>query len=239
MSGFKLLSMRQFILSCFLLLGMLVQAQSPFFRVRETILNDNLLIAHQLVDSSIEKGYQKDSAIYYKGLIHLKTMEIKAARKSYATLIKNYPGFYQAHYLNALIYFLDNNFGRSIDEFNLVLAKNPNDTKALYNRSVAFGMLELNKEAINDLTACIAIEPINSLFYYSRAYWFEITLKYDEAIKDYEQCLELDTKNYDAYLGLAYIYENKKDPVKACAIISKAIAAGSQIAEDLKENFCK
>ena len=75
--------------------------------------------------------------------------------------------------------------------------------------------------------------------YYSRAYWYESVNNYVEASKDYERTLRLEPKNFDAYLGLAYAYQNMKENIKACETITKAIAAGSQIAEEVRHNFCK
>jgi Tfp pilus assembly protein PilF len=75
--------------------------------------------------------------------------------------------------------------------------------------------------------------------YYSRAYWNEFSNKYEEAKADYEKSLQLDPKNYDAYFGIAYIFKNQKEYGKACETINRAIQAGSQIAVELKENFCR
>jgi Tfp pilus assembly protein PilF len=117
--------------------------------------------------------------------------------------------------------------------------ENPMNTKARYNRSIAHGMLDNYLSAIDDLTACITIDSTFAMGYYSRAYWYEFSGNYEEAKKDYEQSIKLDPKNYDAYFGLAYIYQNEKEKEKACETIRQAISAGSQIAEELSENFCR
>lgn len=191
------------------------------------------------LDSCIARDYYKDSALFYKGLAHLKLGDIKGAKKNHSVLNKTYPAFADAHYLNGLIQFSDNNYGKSIDEFNVVLKANPNHIKALYNRSVAFGILEDYLSAIEDLGACIALNPNYTLAYYSRGYWYEYTGNYVESAKDYESTIRLDPKNYDAYLGLAFMYQNQKETARACEVINNAINAGSQIAEELKANFCR
>ncbi len=190
-------------------------------------------------DSCFNKGYYADSALYYKAMVYLKMNDVKQAKKTYAALVKTYPAFAERHYLNGLICFSDENYGKSITEFNLALQDNPKNIKAVFNRSVAFGMLEEYLSAIEDLGTCIAMDPDCALAYYSRAYWYEFTGNYPEAAKDYEAAIRLDRKNYDAYLGLAYVYQVQNETAKACATIDAAIKEGSQIAVDLKDNFCK
>jgi tetratricopeptide (TPR) repeat protein len=214
-------------------------AQTPFTRARLILRQDKPANALPLLDSCIAKDYYKDSTLFYKGLTYLKMYDVEAALKTSKTLIKTYPAFSEGHYLNGLAQFSDENYGKSIDEFNLVLKANPQHIKALYNRSVAFGQLEEFLMAIEDLSACIALDPDYALAYYSRAYWYEYTGNYAEATKDYETTIRLDPKNYDAYYGLAYMYYSQKDPGKACEVINNAISQGSQIAEELKNNFCR
>jgi tetratricopeptide (TPR) repeat protein len=195
--------------------------------------------ASQVLDSCISKSYQEDSALFYKTLVCLKTGEIKKARKTYGAPYRSYPGYKELHYLNGLIYFSEENYGKSIDEFNLALKKDPKNVKFIYNRSVAFGMLEEYLSAIEDLGDCIKLEPDYAPAYYSRAYWYEYTGNYTGAVKDYETTISLNPVNYDAYLGLANVYKNINEIAKACETINKAMKEGSQVAVDLKDNFCK
>jgi tetratricopeptide (TPR) repeat protein len=192
-----------------------------------------------ILDSCTTSSYFKDSAMYYHALICLKQNNIPEAKQLTKDLLKNYPAFYEAHFVNGLIYLSGKNYGKSVNEFSAVLAKNSKHIKALYNRALAFGLMEEYDKAIEDLTACIALKPMYSLAYYSRGYWHEFLGNYPAAIKDYENTINLDPKNYDAYFGLAYIYQGLKSNVKSCEIINNAIKAGSQIAEEVKDNFCK
>jgi len=231
--------MKIFVLHILLLIGFLLKAQSPFIIYRTSLQADDYKGAQRILDSCSFSKYQLDSVLFYKGLLILKKGNIKGARAICSSLKDAYPSFTEVHYLSALIYFLDQNYGTSINEFSIVIKNNPNHFKALYNRSLAYGMLEDFKSAIDDLSTCITLDPNYALSYYSRAYWYEYTGKHAEAKIDYEKSIQLDPKNYDAYFGLAYIYRNQKDNTKACETISSAISAGSQIAEELKENFCR
>lgn len=213
------------------------QAQSVFNRVHANLSAAKNIMA--ILDSSNLNGYFKDSVLFYKGMIALKQHSIAEAKMYSKELHKTYPDFYEVHYLNGLIYLSQQNYGKSINEFSSVLLKNPKHLKALYNRALAFGLAENYDKAIEDLNTCISLKPMYSLAYYSRGYWNEFLGNYPAAIKDYETTVNLDPKNYDAYLGLAYIYQGQKSNVKSCEIINDAIRAGSQIAEEVKDNFCK
>jgi tetratricopeptide (TPR) repeat protein len=225
-----------FVILCF---SVLVKAQSPFAVVRKNMQEGNYSRPLVILDSCTDKNYYKDSALFYKGLVYLKKGNISDAKKNCNALIKTYPAFAEAHYLNGLIQYSDENYGKSIDEFNLALKANPTHIKALYNRSVAFGVLEDYLSAIEDLGTCIELNPNYALAYYSRGYWYEFTGNYIEAAKDYENSIRLDPKNYDAYYGLAFVYQTQKETTKACEVINQAINQGSQIAEELKSNFCR
>ena len=231
--------MKRTVLYIFLLFSVLSKAQSPFIAFRVCLQNEDFKSAQSIIDSCTYSNYHMDSALYYKGLLTLKKGNIRGARTICTSLKKSYPDFTEYHYLSGLIYFVNQNYGSSIDEFSSVIKKDSMHFKALYNRSLAYGKLEDYNAAIEGLSKCILYYPNYAMGYYSRAYWYEYSLKYDEAKKDYEKSIELDPKNYDAYLGLAYIYQNEKNNDKACEVIGRAITAGSQIAEELKENFCR
>jgi tetratricopeptide (TPR) repeat protein len=214
-----------------------VGAQSVFNRVRANLSPAKSTIT--ILDSCNTNSFQKDSAMYYKGMIALKQHSVAEAKKISKELQKAYPDFYEVNYLNGLIYLHEKNYGKSVNSFSEALRKNPKHLKALFNRSLAFGLMEEYDKAIEDLNSCIALKPMYSTAYYSRGYWNEFLGNYPAAIKDYENCINLDPLNYDAYLGLAYIYQGQKTNDKSCEVIQRAIQAGSQIAVDVKDNFCK
>lgn len=221
----------------FLLSAFFGKAQSVFNRVHANLSpsKNNLVI----LDSCNLNSYFKDSVLFYKGMIALKEKNIAEAKNLSKELHKIYPDFYEVHYLNGLIYLSVKNYGKSINEFSALLTKKPNHLKGLYNRALAFGLAEDYDKAIEDLNACISLKPMYSLAYYSRGYWNEFLGNYPAAIKDYENTINLDPKNYDAYFGLAYIYRGLKTNEKSCEVINNAIKAGSQIAEEVKEIFCR
>jgi tetratricopeptide (TPR) repeat protein len=220
----------------FFLMGV-VRAQSIFTRVHLDAGTSPSCLA--ILDSCEKCGHFKDSVLFYRGLNDVKLGKLSEARAIEKELKKNYPDFYESHYLSGLIYLAQQNYGKSINEFNYVLEKDKKNLKALYNRASSFGLLEEYEKAISDLNECLEVCPNYSMAHYSRAYWYEYLGNHSEAIKDYDLTVSIDPKNYDAYLGLAHLYQKQKNKEKSCETINRAIAAGSQIAEEVKENFCR
>lgn len=214
-------------------------AQKPLDAVRSFLDKSEYKSCTRILDSCYAKRYHQDSVLFYLGLVNFKSNNDEAGLRYVALLNKEYPDFYDVHYLKGLHYFSKKNYAKSADEFTRVIEKDPKNIKAYFNRSVALGQLEEFLDAISDLGECIKLEPSNPQNYYSRAYWFEYTGNYPDAAKDYENAIRLDPKNFDAYMGLAYVYKNLKDNSKACEVVNKAIAAGSQIADEIRGNFCK
>lgn len=223
------------VISCFIFFA--ANAQSVFNRVKNDLAPSAKCMG--ILDSCNTCNFCKDSVLYYKGLLSLKQNNLTEAKLAAKELQKSYPNFYEVNFLNGLIHLSAKNYGKSINDFTAVLQKNPKHIKALYNRSLAFGLAEEYDKAIEDLSSCIALRPIYPMAYYSRAYWYEYLGNYPAAIKDYENTISQDPKNYDAYLGLAYIYSGLKSNEKSCEIINQAIKAGSVIAEEVKDNFCR
>jgi tetratricopeptide (TPR) repeat protein len=216
-----------------------IAGQPALARVRAHLAADDLKRAEALADSCYRADHHADSALFYKAVAKVRRNDTKGAKKVAALLPKIYPQFHDVDLLNGLIYFHEENYGRSIESFSAAIKRDPRHLKALFNRSIAYGILEDYLAAIEDLEACIHIDPGFSQAYYAKAYWYEFTGNYAEAQKDYEHSIRLDPKNFDAYYGLAFIYRNQRETVKACEILNQAITAGSQIAEDLKSNYCR
>lgn len=219
------------LLSCY-------QAQTPFIRAHNLIQGNEIKKAEVILDSCLVANYQKDSTYFYKGLAAIKAGNREKCKEYFTLLTKQFPKFGEVHYLKGLFYFQTENYGRSADEFEKALKDNPKDINALFDQSLALGLMEDYPDAINDLNKCIALDSNFTKAYYARAYWYEFTGNYTEAITNYLHTIKLDPRNFDAYFGLAFIYQARKENVKACMIISKAISEGSQIAEELKVNFC-
>jgi tetratricopeptide (TPR) repeat protein len=214
-------------------------SQTPFNRVRHYLHDDKTKEAAVVVDSCLIGKYQVDSALFYSGMVNIKFHNLKAARDDYKKLVREYPGYFDAHYLHGLILYASEDYAKSIDEFNKTIESSPHHVKAYYNRALALGMTENYSLCVEDLDKCITLDSTFAHAYYSRAYWKEFMGKFDEAAADYEAVIRLEPRSYFAYFGLAYCWQMRNDNGKACEAVTRAIAAGSQVGDELKDKFCK
>jgi tetratricopeptide (TPR) repeat protein len=219
--------------------SLFTSAQSPFTRAVRLLHHDDIKGAAVIVDSCSAARYFMDSVHFYGGLISLRFNDVDAAGRSYKALKKNYPEFAEAPFLHGMILFNRQHYGKSIDAFNEMIATHPGHTRSYFNRALALGLTENYQLAVEDLTKCIALDPSFAHAYYSRAYWYEFMDKYAEAAADYEQSILKDPRNYDAYFGLAWCLQMQGQKEKACQTIERAIEAGSQVASEMRETFCR
>ena len=214
-------------------------AQQPFSRSRTAFLNDQQRAAEKILDSCEKRGYYTDSVHFYRAMNYARSGELKKAKKTVKALAKQYPAFGELDYLKGILSYNETNYARSIDEFSRSIEKNPTHYRAIYNRSLAYGMMDEYLFAIEDLGRLIALNPADGKIYYSRAYWYEYTGNYTEAAKDYSEAIKLDPRNFDAYLGLAFSYRQLGEKDRSCDVMTQAINAGSQIAAELRAAYCE
>ena len=82
--------MKRIITCTLILLSFYTNAQKIFSNVREGLLVGSFRHSLTQLDSCIAKGYQKDSAIYYKGLVYYKINNLKEATNNCGLLFKTY-----------------------------------------------------------------------------------------------------------------------------------------------------
>lgn len=215
-----------------------LKAQDFFAQARFQLEQDGEFSGER-IDSCIRSGFQRDSGLYYRALLQLKAGHNKLALNDIARLQHDYSDFKNSDYLQALYYFNTQDYGRSSKLLNGIIKRDPKNIKALYNRALLAATLDDYKAAIEDLSTCIVLNPHSALYCYSRAYWYEHSGKLNEAIADYEKALELNTKLFDAYFGMANCYHQLKNNESACKAIERAEQAGSQIAFDAKQIYCR
>jgi len=219
--------------------GYAQKKQVRFNKVRQFINGDNAAQLFSFLDSCLFKDYHRDSALFFKGLVNLRLNKTVEAIKYHKLLVNEFPDFWESHYLQGLIFFIQKRYHESVTELSIVIKHNQNDWRAYYDRALGYGQIDAAVAAIEDLDACIRINPKFAAAYYSRAYYLESTENYKEAIKDYQQNILLEPKNFDAYIGMAYAYQKLKDIHMACETINDAVKKGSQAANEIKNNFCK
>lgn len=85
-----------------------------------------------------------------------------------------------------------NNFCEAVEFYSRALEANPNNIKALNNRTIAYTKLELWDECIADANACIAMEPKNTKALYHRGHAKMMKSDTQEALDDFQLALSFN-----------------------------------------------
>src|ERR1700749_2043789 len=101
----------------------------------------------------------------------------------------------QSPNINALRNSLNNiNNGSAIANYDRVIAQDPQNATAYFNRGNAKRKSEQYSDAIADYTIAIAIHPDNEKAYFERGVAKRDLKLFDAAIADYDKAIELNSK---------------------------------------------
>ena len=218
------------------LLSLFVRAQKPFFVAHEAFNQGDLKRSGQLLDSC---NTNPDSVLYLKAYIKLKEGQLTEAQKLCKTLSAQYKDFYEVWFLKGLMASMHKSYPQAAELFTKVIMADKSHVKAYYNRALVRGLMDDNEGAVADLNECLKLDPNYAAAYYSRGYWHEANGDYTQARADYAKTIALDPSYKEAYLALAYVLSLSGEKQKACETIDLAIEKGLEVAQDLKEDFCK
>lgn len=86
----------------------------------------------------------------------------------------------------------------AISKMTTQIEKNPDDTKAYYNRGIAKGKLSRHEEAIADFDKAIELNPDSAPAYSNRGTAKSILGRHKKAIANYDKALQLDHNHKQA-----------------------------------------
>jgi len=116
----------------------------------------------------------------------------------------NKKGF--SYYQRAKSYYFDNNYDKSIKDFDFYIEMNDKDEESYFYRGNAYSDLKQYDKAINDYNKAIKLNPNLAEVYNNRGSAYNDLKQYDKAINDYTKAIELNPNDAYAYdiRGLIY-----------------------------------
>lgn len=139
-------------------------------------------------------------------------------------------------YAQATDYGYRNQFKESVGVLSQIIALNPNDSLAYFDRAIMRENLGDTLGAIADFTKEIEIDPKSADNYFLRGILYHKTKMYQEALADFKKVIRIDKGNADAFYysaQLLLLLQKKsfqtKRLLKKCLIINP----GHQEAEKL------
>ena len=116
----------------------------------------------------------------------------------------------------------DENF-KAIDDYTRAIELDPKDTKAYYNRGLAYSNLRQYQKAIDDYTRTIELDPkFATIAYYNRGTVYDELRQYQKAIDDCYQA------------GILHLEQKDKAGAQQCINLIKAIDSSSSLIIELQ-----
>jgi tetratricopeptide (TPR) repeat protein len=204
-------------------------------QMARTVKEKSIIEDYKMIQREYEKN-QKEMEELKKELALAKG---DTAKKNVETRIAGEEQRFQANewFEKGLRHTAGNDEDRGIREYTNAIALNPDYAEAYNNRGIAYFNQGLDtgdqgqfEKAVKDFRKVVALKPgsYSALFAQGAIYIYEE--KHDKAIEELNKAIALDPDEDVAYVGRGYIYiqDKSKDPEKAVADLSKAIAKGGR-----------
>lgn len=123
-------------------------------------------------------------------------------------------------------------YAAAMKEFDLAIAKNPNNMNAYYNRALLFHRQGNQKAALADYDKISAMNPNYSEPCYGRGQIYEEEGQLDKAIAEYSKAIEMNVSHGLAHYKRAVAYNTKGEYGKALEDAMQAKESGINVPED-------
>lgn len=203
------------------------------------INNNNSKYFAQLPTPEPEKNAEmlmKEAIVHFDGGRYQKSIEILDE----ALDINEFPQ------LSPILYFYRavskvkaNQYNSAIEDYTKAIELNPQKSKYIYHRGLAYFQLSQYEQAKNDFQATLAMDGGNADIYVKLAYLKQQDNDLKGAIEDYTKAIEFNAKFAAPYYyrGLIYLQVLLHD--KACADLKKAANLGHPQAARQYDKYCE
>jgi tetratricopeptide (TPR) repeat protein len=134
--------------------------------------------------------------------------------------------------------YMDGNCEGAIEDYNLALKKEKNNSEAYYLRGVCKSLMEKNKEAIEDFNLAIQHNPQYAEAYFEKAFSLYALDENETALTFYNKAIEIDPEYAEAYMNRGSVKHNLNNLKGACEDWAMAESMGLNLAYDLLKEFC-
>ena len=114
-------------------------------------------------------------------------------------------------------------YDRQIEVYTQIIALDPDDANALYNRGVIYSNLKNYEKAIKDYNQAIKLKPDYAKAFYNRGVIYSDLKNHEKAIEDYNQAIKLKPDYTDAFYNRGVAHNDLKNHEKAIEDYNQAI----------------
>ncbi|MBX3163860.1 MAG: tetratricopeptide repeat protein [Bacteroidetes bacterium] len=148
---------------------------------------------------------------YYRhAAIHDSLNHTEQAEKYYRYALEHDSKYFPAHVALAVINVKLGKYDAAFNHCQIVLKKEPENTDALFARSLVNAATKNLPNAIDDITKVVVAKPSEQA-YTKRAEYYETMKQYHNAAADYSSIIKEQPRNYGFYYKRALCYEQMQE----------------------------
>ena len=129
---------------------------------------------------------------------------------------------YKIRSLSGLIYYLQEEYDRALEEYNTAIELNPH-AEAYYIRGLVYHHKGDYDNFIDDFNKAIQLKPNNAYPYYSRGVVYMLNGDYVRAISDFNRAISLNPDFPEAYFNRGAVYRDRGEYNHSIADYTRAI----------------
>lgn len=164
----------------------------------ELMMQNDDIKALEYLNKAVKVSPQNYKGFYNRGLLFLKTNQPDQAIKSFNQSLAIYD--YNKSYVGrASAYYAKHDISKAMSDINYVLAKDPNNPKALFVLANCYNDLNKLDESISYYNKCIQLNSEDPDFYFKRAIAYGKKQDFKQCMNDLTICISFNETYFEAY----------------------------------------
>lgn len=203
-------------------------------------------------EKAIKSDPKNPIAYFERGIAYAHKGKLDNAIEDFSSAISLDKAF-GYYYNRGLAYANKKMLDAALDDFTNAIKLNPRFAMSFYDRGVVLSEKGQHSKAIDDFTSALTIDRKLATAYHNRGIAYEKTGQRGKMTEDYKkaahyyigngielatrgdlnraenffkEAIDVDTSNQFGYYNMACLFSLKKDTVKACEYLEKAVAKG-------------
>ncbi|MCX2742902.1 tetratricopeptide repeat protein [Mangrovivirga sp. M17] len=173
------------------------------------------------------------------GDVLIETESFRDAISRYSQAININKEYLPAYSSRALAHMYLGNNQAAVEDLNVILANDPDNANARYNRGYLMEQLGNFEAAISDYNKFIENNPEDDQVVFDRANAYFSLESYSEALKDYNKAIEINPDNGKYYRGKGSSLYQLEDSEKACEAWQKGKELGDRESAFYLKQYCE
>ncbi|WP_175402733.1 tetratricopeptide repeat protein [Mangrovivirga cuniculi] len=190
-------------------------------------------------EKAINNGAGSPEQLTALGDVFIETESFRDAINRYTQALNINKEYLPAYSSRALAHMYLGNNQAAVEDLNVILANDPDNANARYNRGFLMEQLGNFEAAISDYNKFIDNNPKDDQVVFDRANAYFSLESYSEALKDYNKAIEINPEEGKYYRGKGSSLYQLKDIQNACEAWGKGKDLGDRESAFYLKQYCE